>query len=1263
MVGYNLLNAYGPEGQVLSIEVPWEHEENELRILAATDVEDKFKLRLLGTDSYSRVGNVITVPYPFEEAGLPWRLFIWRVTDVNETVTFDGSRIPVEAIVAKLKELSEKVEEAQLLYRRAVKAPEDMDGHMILPTEKVRAGKVLGFDESGLPLSGLEYIPEAKGFLDKIRKLTEDSLAELDKIEKSAQDEFEKFVGDCYEDFKEKVADDKAYVDARVADADSAAASSEAAKTAAEAAAASTKTYNQGAWEAYSKTLDTLEAIKDLRARCETIYAEVSKYRYEVLTRDEYNAKVEAGTTEDDVLYFVKGSVDVGALVEKWNDAGMSDVPEKLDAEITRSTKADEDLGANIAEVGKEVDRMKTKLTSAMHYKGSVATKDLLPSEAHEPGDVWNVIEDGKNYAWDGTAWDDISGVMSIPQATTTTLGGVKLHSSTVGSTTGSAAVLLTATGCMVVPQATTTTAGVAKLGTAGQVPNNGGMVGLTSNGSFGLGFATESTGGSVRVGGVGIGISSGVLNLKIRENYSGLNFDNKALYVNCADETNHPAAADSASVAKNTDGKLCVPVATTSANGAVKIATSSSDTGVASVLTAMQVKSLLAAKSDNSHTHTIAQIDNLQSTLDTETSERKSTLKAHGGTKATQTVFGHVRLANGITDAGDHAVPRALTVYNALTAETTAREEADTALGGRVTTLESSVDGLGEALNQTTMAYFTLSTNLSTETSERKAADTNLQTQITTNATNITNALSKTATAQQSVAGEVKFNGGIRADSIKTLYGTEVFQTVSAKGFAFSGVYTITPLGSTTPFFESTVSGGTNTIVRATTIYEGGTALASKYATKTHTHAISDVANLQTTLDGKQDVLTAGDNITIVDGVISATGGGTVDAYTKAEVDSKLSGKVGYTANPVLIGLNAHSIASSNVSIGYGAYAGGFYSTALGNNASAKGDRSTALGSGATTKDSWSLALGYNAAANHGKSIVLSSMDEAVSVGANTFNAVFGGGVAGFYIDGVSLGGLLDAKADAASITTLETTVASKADATTVKSLQTTVEKKADNSDVIALKNSLGGFSIKAMCQEAYDELTEKDQLTMYYIIEESILNFELQSDGASYEVCPTDGYGTALNDCVFGDVVIPSTYKGRPVTSLYYYAFGNTTRLKSVVIPDSVTNLTVSSFQNSSVVSVTIPSSITVLPNSLFYECANLASITIPASVTEIQGYAFYMCSSLAYCKFEGNAPTVVGENQFAECPALTEIHVNSGTTGWGDTWCGKTVVVDNA
>lgn len=93
--------------------------------------------------------------------------------------------------------------------------------------------------------------------------------------------------------------------------------------------------------------------------------------------------------------------------------------------------------------------------------------------------------------------------------------------------------------------------------------------------------------------------------------------------------------------------------------------------------------------------------------------------------------------------------------------------------------------------------------------------------------------ALSKTVTTQQNVASEVKFNGGIRADSIKTLYGTSLFTTVSAKGFDFTGIYRMFPYQSTTAFFESTVAGGSNTLLRATTIYENGVSLADTYAKK----------------------------------------------------------------------------------------------------------------------------------------------------------------------------------------------------------------------------------------------------------------------------------------------------------------------------------------------------------------------------------------------------------------------------------------------
>jgi hypothetical protein len=50
---------------------------------------------------------------------------------------------------------------------------------------------------------------------------------------------------------------------------------------------------------------------------------------------------------------------------------------------------------------------------------------------------------------------------------------------------------------------------------------------------------------------------------------------------------------------------------------------------------------------------------------------------------------------------------------------------------------------------------------------------------------------------------------------------------------------------------------------------------------TGTGTTTIADVENLQTTLDLKQDSLTAGDNITISGNIISSTGGTTIDSTT----------------------------------------------------------------------------------------------------------------------------------------------------------------------------------------------------------------------------------------------------------------------------------------------------------------------------------------------------------------------------------------------
>lgn len=47
-------------------------------------------------------------------------------------------------------------------------------------------------------------------------------------------------------------------------------------------------------------------------------------------------------------------------------------------------------------------------------FRGSVATYADLPSQNLEAGDVYDVLEDGKNYAWTGSAWGDLGGTIDL---------------------------------------------------------------------------------------------------------------------------------------------------------------------------------------------------------------------------------------------------------------------------------------------------------------------------------------------------------------------------------------------------------------------------------------------------------------------------------------------------------------------------------------------------------------------------------------------------------------------------------------------------------------------------------------------------------------------------------------------------------------------------------------------------------------------------------------------------------------------------------
>lgn len=100
------------------------------------------------------------------------------------------------------------------------------------------------------------------------------------------------------------------------------------------------------------------------------------------------------------------------------------------------------------------------------------------------------------------------------------------------------------------------------------------------------------------------------------------------------------------------------------------------------------------------------------------------------------------------------------------------------------------------------------------------------------------------------------------------------------------------------------------------------------------------------------------------------------------------------------------------------------------------------------------------------------------------------------------------------------------------------------------------------------------------------------------TYEVKDGTATITSCNDLISGDITIPATLGGYPVTIFDDYAFCYCSRFTSVTIPDSVTTI----------------------GNFAFSYCSRLTSVTIPDSVTSIGDSAFSGCSSLTDVYYTG-------------------------------------------
>ena len=115
--------------------------------------------------------------------------------------------------------------------------------------------------------------------------------------------------------------------------------------------------------------------------------------------------------------------------------------------------------------------------------------------------------------------------------------------------------------------------------------------------------------------------------------------------------------------------------------------------------------------------------------------------------------------------------------------------------------------------------------------------------------------------------------------------------------------------------------------------------------------------------------------------------------------------------------------------------------------------------------------------------------------------------------------------------------------------------------------------------------------------------------------------------------------------------FAFNGCDNLKSITIPNSVTNIGSSAFSDcDSLVSVIIGNSVKNISDAVFRGCISLQSITIPNSVTSIGSNAFNACNSLSSVVI-GNSVTTIGNYAFYYCYNLTNIEFGNSVTSIGD------------
>ena len=157
--------------------------------------------------------------------------------------------------------------------------------------------------------------------------------------------------------------------------------------------------------------------------------------------------------------------------------------------------------------------------------------------------------------------------------------------------------------------------------------------------------------------------------------------------------------------------------------------------------------------------------------------------------------------------------------------------------------------------------------------------------------------------------------------------------------------------------------------------------------------------------------------------------------------------------------------------------------------------------------------------------------------------------------------------------------------------------------------------------------------------------INYKVTGSGEA-EVVSVDNGVTSITI----PSIISHNNKSYKVTAIANNAFYKCMSLISITIPNSVTFIGVNAFcQCTSLTSIIIPNSVITIASSAFIGCSALTSVNIPKSVTTIGESAFAVCENLTSV-YIGNGVMSIGEEAFYSCSNLSSVIIPNSVTSIG-------------